>query len=101
MKRSASLLALALTFLSSSTAHSHAWYPPECCSENDCRPVPRGEVRVDAAGGLLILIDGDWYAIPPDKIREKPSPDSQIHVCYSRVGKPPHTLFCVFVPASM
>jgi hypothetical protein len=30
--------------LINSAAGAHSWYPKECCSDNDCRPVPCAEL---------------------------------------------------------
>lgn len=100
------MLALVLS-LFISAAHAHSWYPPECCSGQDCRPVPRSEAQYDDRG-LWIVINGTWRLMPLEKIREQPSPDSEFHVCFSQYSPPMSTqpppaptIYCVFVPASM
>jgi hypothetical protein len=42
MRKPACLLVLAQLFANAAGAHS--WYPKECCSDNDCRPVPCAEL---------------------------------------------------------
>jgi len=34
------------------TATAHSWYPHECCSENDCHPVPCGELVLTPEGDV-------------------------------------------------
>jgi hypothetical protein len=35
---------LVVAQLINSAAGAHSWYPKECCSDNDCRPVPCAEL---------------------------------------------------------
>jgi hypothetical protein len=34
------------------TATAHSWYPHECCSENDCHPVPCAELVLTPEGDV-------------------------------------------------
>src|SRR5262249_4201649 len=38
--------------LVNSTATAHSWYPHECCSENDCHPVPCAELVLTPEGDV-------------------------------------------------
>lgn len=80
---------------------AHDWYPPECCSGKDCRPVvcnlterevtsPRGN-RVTMA--VYTAPDGVEYFIL--KSQTRPSPDARCHVCPWPGTK---TLRCLFIP---
>ena len=60
-------------FLSSS-AIAHSWYPPECCSGLDCKPVA-GEKLVENAKGIIY----EGVQFTPNMI--KPTQDKDCHVC--------------------
>jgi len=50
------------------TATAHSWYPHECCSENDCHPVPCAELVLTPEGdvkwkGVLYFQSPDGSAI--------------------------------------
>lgn len=55
-------------------AFGHDWYPIECCSGEDCRPVACSDI-VETETGLRY--DGVDFA----KHAERPSRDSRCHVC--------------------
>lgn len=63
-----------------------------CCNDHDCGPV-RAEVR---RGQWFALREGEWIAIPPDRIIREINPNpEQGHLCYT-YGRvlcfvPPHT----------
>lgn len=57
-------------------ARAHDWYPPDCCSDNDCRMLPASRVKAMRDGGYLI--DG-LIAIQRERVR--PSPDGEYHAC--------------------
>lgn len=59
----------------------HSWYPPDCCSENDCKPVPCSEITSDLKYKGLVFPKKDV------------SPDKQCHVCISNMGTPR----CIFI----
>jgi hypothetical protein len=72
---------------------AHSWYPQECCSENDCRPVPCEELYEQDDGGIKYndLTFGDRIF---SKEKIKPSQDRYCHVC---IGLQAGTPYCVFV----
>jgi hypothetical protein len=75
---------LALVFL----MFAHSWYPRECCSDQDCRPVPCSEISYK---------DGAYFydGVRFNEIKVRPSPDEQCHACYGlmqTVGA------CLFLP---
>lgn len=74
----AALLMLAMC-IDSQQSHGHSWYPSECCSGQDCAPVPEAEISERGA----------WFRykdVEFPKQSTKQSPDDQYHVCYV---KPP------------
>jgi hypothetical protein len=67
-------------------ALSHEWYPNECCSGQDCHPVPCNEIH---------LIANEWVYKSSHfaKSEARSSPDGTCHVCISSWGKP----YCLFL----
>lgn len=61
---------------------AHSFYPWECCSDQDCYPIPVAEVRA-TPGGWLIVSEG--LTIPFSAAR--PSPDGRFHICRHGSGK--------------
>ena len=56
-----------------------------CCHEQDCSPA---ESRVEDGNWVARKVggDGDWVAVPPEKIeRDRESPDGRSHLCSRRV----------------
>lgn len=68
--------ALAVMFLLVSSATAHEWYPWECCSDNDCAPIPLAETPREGHGGFTLL---DGRFVPYRDLRN--SPDAQWHLC--------------------
>jgi len=64
---------------------AHLWYPPECCTEEHCRPVPCDQIT--KAGGDFVY---DGMIFSGEQVR--PSLDAQCHACFSE-GKIPYCLF--------
>jgi hypothetical protein len=85
-----------LVLLASGTAaHSHGWYPWECCSDNDCAPISLNETPKERDGGFY-LIDGRHISY-----REvKPSPDGQWHLCEQKwpAKVSDRKILCVYAP---
>ena len=61
-------------------ASAHSWYPPECCSGQDCHPVPCETLRGEMNGGLTYLPANTSFRA--NMVR--PSQDAQCHICTSR-----------------
>lgn len=89
-------LALILASLSSA-ALAHDWYPQECCSGHDCRPVACTDIKVEPFGARYLPEDVDF-----GQSRVRASRDEGCHVCIGKfrdstgvsltVGR------CVFLP---
>lgn len=101
----ARLPALVLGFLLlglSMPARAHSWYPYECCSEVDCRPIPIPATEIERTPeGWRVKRGG--FVVPFNQARK--SPDGQFHGCWSDLGrgalivpagKPP----CLWAPES-
>lgn len=75
-----------------------SWYPAECCSNGDCRPV--ASVEPTPEGLLLTTVDGHMIVVS-ETHRRKPSRDNRWHVCLgediAEEANPPHVR-CIFEP---
>jgi hypothetical protein len=69
-------------------AWAHSWYPPECCSDSDCYPLPEGSVT-KVEGGYA-LDTGEF--IPESKAKE--GKDGRYHIC----RYPFPAVICFFKP---
>ncbi len=87
-------LALAIS-AGCSAAEAHSWYPWECCSENDCAPIPLAEAPREEGGGFT-LVDGRRISY-----RElKPSPDGNWHLCEQKwpANARERKILCIYGP---
>ena len=78
-----------------SPAGAHSWYPKECCHNDDCHPVPCGELTTTRYGlswkGVAV------FSEPMIRF----SPDGACHVCgmwQQQSTILPYLPLCVFVP---
>ena len=78
-------------------ALAHDWYPWDCCSGRDCRPVTRSEVEITATGWRIVRT-GEMIPFRDRRIRRTP-PDqgATMHWC-SRGGRDDGATICLFVP---
>lgn len=89
------LLTIAFLLMSSS-AFSHGWYGWECCSGQDCKPIPVSDVHATPAGWK---IDITGEVIPFNDKKIKDSRDANFHRCarsadFSAKG----VTLCLYVP---
>ena len=88
------VLAFAILFAASVTfivgALGHEWYPVDCCSERDCRPVPCVLLKHQATGLWLYIPKGLLFQTAT------PSPDGQCHVCFPESARSYGR--CLFMP---
>ncbi len=94
MRRSA-LLAL-LLMAGPAAAQQHAmtpqhWYPIECCSRQDCRPVACEDLEELPGGQVRDIQNGQTYT----REMVRPSQDAKCHVC-THSGLPNSGPICVF-----
>jgi hypothetical protein len=67
-----------------------------CCNLMDCRPTQSRMV----GDHYEVKVDGEWMAVPKDKINNVVAPDGGAHVCAPRqVGQNKGVLFCVILPS--
>ena len=75
---------------------AHSWYPPHCCTGQDCRKVDRIDYLPD--GGLLMHFGGQQVEVPRG-FMQQPSQDTDAHVCVFRSASGRWMPRCVFLPA--
>ena len=74
----------------------HSWYDYDCCSDEDCRPVPATDV-VEIEGGWKHIPSGAIFKDTPEKKRIRPSHDRHFHVC---LGNKPYNMnfpYCIYI----
>lgn len=84
-------------WLLTTRAAAHEWYPSECCSGQDCIPVPFEAIRL-TPDGFLIVETGDLIPYGDDRLRFTPVEHEDgrgYHWCRSLVDA---QTFCLFVP---
>jgi hypothetical protein len=66
-----------------------------CCSLTDCRPTQSRMV----GDHYEVKVDGEWTAVPNDKINNVVAPDGGAHVCAPmQTGLNKGVMFCVILP---
>jgi hypothetical protein len=92
--------------LCTSSAFAHDWYTglvdpvtgSSCCGGQDCRPVPRENIRFGENGDMELFLDGGWRHVDPRKILKISSPDSRVHACWFHLFQ---ELRCVILPGAL
>ena len=81
------LVAVLIWLLASTSAHAHSWYSKQCCEDQDCHPVPCGEITPTPDGWT-------WHNITFEKFKLRESQDAGCHVCTSiqKYGR------CIYLP---
>ena len=84
---------LTIAQLTMSAADAHSWYPKECCSDDDCRPVPCTELTQTNLGMM-------WRGrVIFNEMQTHESLDQFCHVCIkANIDILPYLPICVFVP---
>src|SRR5262249_36438702 len=68
-------IAAAMMLIGVTAADGHSWYPHDCCHDNDCKPVPCGEL-IEMRHSLM------WRGVVVfNETQVKPSRDQFCHVC--------------------
>lgn len=70
-------LSLIVLIISTTAVLGHSWYPSDCCSGQDCFPVPCSQLIENGEGNWL------WDNLVFLKEKVKPSLDNLCHVCIS------------------
>lgn len=74
--------------LLSTAAMGHGFYEPQCCSDQDCKPVHDSDV-VEKPDGVHVR---GWGVLHRTDPRIRTSRDDASHIC-----EMPHKLFCVYM----
>ena len=94
--RASCMLAVAAWMIAAPHVSAHSWYPPHCCTGQDCRKVDRIDYLPD--GGLLMHFGGQQVEVPRG-FSQQPSQDTDAHVCVFRGASGRWMPRCVFLPA--
>jgi hypothetical protein len=92
------LAATVLAVAAAAPAHAHDWYPIDCCSGFDCKPV---DVDLDISpddGGWRVHATGELIPHGDGRIRQTPQEArADFHRC-SVAGRPEGRTLCLFIP---
>ena len=93
MRHILSLAVLVAALAVACPSQAHDWYPIQCCSGQDCGPVPPGAVKRTPGGWLL----PSGHTLPYDDARVKPLPKGQVgvHVCETQDAQ--RRPICLFI----
>lgn len=83
-------ISLVLYITLGTLCQAHEWYPLDCCSGNDCRPVDCKEL-ISQPDGTVKYKDMTFR-----RDQKRASQDGYCHACYSDKYNVP---YCVFFPA--
>jgi hypothetical protein len=100
------LVGACVVCLCTSPAFAHDWYTGlvdpvtgySCCGGQDCRPVPRENIRFAKNGDMEFFLDGAWRHVDPEKVLKISSPDSRVHACWIPSSL---ELRCVILPGAL
>lgn len=94
----AGFLATVIVIAALAPAHSHEWYDRQCCSGQDCEPLPDGAVT-QVPGGYHVKYKAklglDVDVIVPHN-KAKPSQDGRYHGC-ATIDR----FMCLYVPMAV
>lgn len=86
------------------SAAAHDWYPPECCSEQDCAEVIDVESftipTMEQSLPLMAVRTKFGSAVVPPNFRYRISPDNKMHACMHPLPNGTMRLLCLFLPPS-
>lgn len=91
------MVALALAIAAAvfrTPARGHSFYAPECCSGQDCAPLPAEAVVQQVPGGWNVTRSPGEAPIFFTRDKMRPSPDGAWHACVGSTG----TGFCLYLP---
>lgn len=91
------VFAMVVLLLWSMPGHAHDWYPYQCCSDKDCRPVSASAIRT-GPHGYVINASGETVGYGDSRVRT--SPDDDYHWCNAGGTEKGRTI-CLFVPQQM
>lgn len=92
------VLAAVMLSLSAERASLHSWYPAECCSGKDCF-VATAMMRT-VSGEITVWADGHTIHLPRS-FPARPSPDSDVHICFEIDETKIPVAKCLFLPGNV
>jgi hypothetical protein len=90
-------LVLLIAVSQSSPLQAHSWYPPHCCTGQDCKKVDQLEHMPD---GSILMHFGGQQVVVPRGFTMQPSKDMDAHVCVFRGASGRWMPRCVFLPTT-
>lgn len=93
VKWAALIVMIVLSLYAASLALAHEWYPADCCSGQDCGPIPDYRVGRTADGDYVI--DGRWIFERSNRAETRDSMSGNFHACFPQINSRPK---CIFVP---
>lgn len=72
---------------------THSWYDYECCSDEDCRPVPSIDVSETGHNEWTYLPTGNKFT----GSQIKPSKDGRFHVCIGNKTWNMGKSYCIYI----
>lgn len=91
-------LVFALAFsLIPSVTFAHDWYPPNCCSGHDCRPINSEgvELRQD---GMYVKESKELIPYTDERIRKTPPEGGGLYHRCSQGGTAEGQTICIYIP---
>lgn len=88
---------IVILLLLAKAASGHDWYPPNCCSGHDCRPIGEDIVTI-TDGGFFVKESNETIPFNDPRIKKTPPEGgSKYHRC-SQGGKPEGETICLYIP---
>lgn len=78
-------------------SRGHDWYPYNCCSGADCRPLGADAITTTPEG-FFVKESGETIAYTSDKIKQTPPEGGGLYHRCSRDGKPEAETICLYIP---
>jgi hypothetical protein len=80
-RKTLKIVLFAATLALAVPAHAHSWYPPECCSGQDCR---EADMVTELPDGSAKVQVGTDTVVVPRSLKRRMSPDGHYHLCYRK-----------------
>jgi hypothetical protein len=86
---------LTIILLSATPLAAHDWYPPECCSGQDCAPVSAVSFVASSPNELPVMVVTTEHGTKPvpRSLTPRESPDGRMHACIYQGN-----VICLFMP---
>lgn len=102
------IICISINYAFSQPLHTHGtdvpdWYDPQCCNQQDCRPVPQEDVDyVLTPEGPGVLYKPTGYIFLSKYGKVKASQDERYHVCLRYDdNQVPLAHYCAYIPGGV